>query len=469
MRRLTAAAVLACLLALAGTGPARAGRAVTLAVAPGLVAEAPLTRLGEDLVVRPLRDGFWLHASASADGIDANGLLAPLQGGGVLLVDTPWTDAQTERLLDWAREHLGGVRDAIVTHSHADRMGGVRTLRKRGVRALALDLTVAKARAEGLPTPDVLVTVAERARLDPRGFEAFYPGAGHTVDNLVVAFPAAGIVHGGCLLKSADAEGQGYVAEAMLGDWEAAVDALAARYPAADVVVPGHGTVGGRAAFARTLEIVRAAQRAEAPRQGRVHAAVPPDPDPKLRWLFYLHGAIVEREGRTAVSPEFGPYEYDAILSALAARGFEVVSEVRRPDEAEAFVLRLFEQVRRLRAAGVPAERITLVGASRGGLLALDVAGRLVHPGLSIVLIAGCGRETQPSATWMRGRLLSIRDEPDRFEPGCATYLAAARRLSASREDVLRLGLDHGLLYRPRAEWLDPLERWAKGASGLRP
>ncbi|MGE0455667.1 MAG: subclass B1 metallo-beta-lactamase [Vicinamibacteria bacterium] len=458
-----------CLLVLSSAGPTHAGHSVTLAIAPGLVADAPQTRLGDDLVVRPLRDGFWLHASASADGIDASGLLAPLRGGGVLLVDTPWTDAQTERLLDWAAERLGGVRDAIVTHSHADRMGGIAALRKRGVRALALDLTAAKAAAEGLPIPDVLLRAAERVKLDPRGFEAFYPGAGHTVDNLVVAFPEAGIVHGGCLLKSEDAQDQGYVAESMLGDWPAAVEAVAERYPKADVVVPGHGTVGGRAAFSRTLEIVRAARAAEAPRKGGVHEAVPAAPDAKARWLFYLHGAIVEREGRKAVSPDFGPYEYDAILAALAARGFEVVSQVRTPGSGTAFVSRLVDEVGRLREAGVPAERIALAGASRGGALALEAAARLSHPGLSVVVISGCGPQTLANAPKLRGRVLSIRDEPDRFDPTCAPLFAAAAALSASREDVLHLGLDHGLLFRPRAEWLDPLERWTKGASGLRP
>jgi len=448
--------------------------AVSLILLAGPASAAPPVPTGEEALapgvrVRPLRDGFWLHVTARAsDGIESNGLFAPLAGGGVLLVDTAWDDAQTAKLLDFAARRLGGVRDAVVTHAHADRMGGVGALRQRGVRPLGLDLTAEKARAEGSPIPDVALRARERVLSDPRGFEVFYPGPGHTLDNVAVAFPAARLLAGGCLVKSA-ASGEGYVGEAFPPDWPAAIAALRERYPGYSLVVPGHGSPGPlEPAFARTETLAReVAAREERVTDGHVHVDVPAAPDPARRWLFYVHGRILELQGREATSPDFGRYEYDAILKAFAGRGFEVISEVRTAEGSAAFPVRLAEQVRRLRKAGVPAERITVVGASKGGFLTLAAAAELQHPGLSFVVLAGCGSESVALAPRLRGRVLSIYDERDRFRPSCRATFDAAPLLTSARELVLKLGHDHGLLYRPYPEWLEPAARWARGASDV--
>ena len=62
---------------------------------------------------------------------------------------------------------------------------------------------------------------------------------------------------------------------------------------------------------------------------GRVLPAFPETPDPKLHYVVYLHGRIVEEQGRQAVSPDFGAYQLDDILAALASPGVAVVGEVR--------------------------------------------------------------------------------------------------------------------------------------------
>lgn len=53
---------------------------------------------------------------------------------------------------------------------------------------------------------------------------------------------------------------------------------------------------------------------------------------------------------------------------------------------------RVLEQVQALRAAGVPAHRITVAGFSKGGLISLIVAAQAREPKLNIVNMAGCGR-----------------------------------------------------------------------------
>ena len=55
--------------------------------------------------------------------------------------------------------------------------------------------------------------------------------------------------------------------------------------------------------------------------------AFPARIDPAAKYLFYLHGKIIEDQGLPAISPDYGEYQYAAILQALAGHGFHVISE----------------------------------------------------------------------------------------------------------------------------------------------
>jgi metallo-beta-lactamase class B len=233
-----------------------------IAVTPlGLAAEpkADEAHLGPDLEVRRLRPGYWLHVSRDAQGIPANGMLVRTARG-LVLVDTGWSADQTERLLAWSRRALGGrVREAIVTHSHDDRTGGLAALARHHVPVVALDLTADRLRQTATAeVPARVFTAAESVRTDPLGFEAFYPGPGHAPDNIVVWFPDERILFGGCLVKAEAAPDLGNVADADLSHWPAAVDAVRARYPEAAIVVPGHGPVGSLQALVHTVDLLRA-------------------------------------------------------------------------------------------------------------------------------------------------------------------------------------------------------------------
>lgn len=195
---------------------------------------------------------------------------------------------------------------------------------------------------------------------------------------------------------------------------------------------------------------------------GAVRTDVPKPIDPGAHYLFYLHGRIVELQGPEAVSPEFGRYEYRQILEALASRGFTVISAVRKGGDEDAAVARVVEQVQALLAARVPVENITATGFSKGGHLAIAVAGSLREPRVSFVTMAGCsgGDWAETWAPKVKGRVLSLFDEGDRFQPSCGPLFAKAD-LTEKREIVLHRGLDHGLFFTPRPEWLSLLASWA--------
>jgi metallo-beta-lactamase class B len=215
-------------------------------------------QLADDVDIRPLTDGVWLHTTYSDHhhALATNGLLVET-GDSSVLIDTGWSDAQAARLFDFAATSLHRpIREVIVTHAHRDRIGGAGEALRRGARVHALARTIAHARQRGQAVPDV--TEPEQSRLVVGGvtLELYHPGAGHTDDNLVVYLPATRILYGGCFLKSSTASDLGNIADADLGAWPASLRVVSAHDPAPAIVVPGHGPLGGDP-VAHTAELLR--------------------------------------------------------------------------------------------------------------------------------------------------------------------------------------------------------------------
>jgi metallo-beta-lactamase class B len=174
-----------------------------------------------------------------------------------VLIDSPATDAQTARVLTWADETLRRpVRHLVVTHWHADRMGGIGAARARAVATHAFSRTRALAREKGLAVPEHELGPAEEVTLSGVALATWYPGHGHTVDNIVVWLPEDGLLVGGCFVKAAAAQTLGNVAEIDPVRWALGIAAIRARYPSARVVVPGHGAEGGPELLAHTAALL---------------------------------------------------------------------------------------------------------------------------------------------------------------------------------------------------------------------
>ncbi|QRN99973.1 subclass B1 metallo-beta-lactamase [Archangium violaceum] len=212
-------------------------------------------RLGEDLTVRRIATGVWMHTSVASEadgGYPANGLLVE-DGASSLLIDTAWEDSQTERLISWARDTLHRpIRAAVATHFHKDRLGGAPVLLAHDISVLALEETVQLARTHDKVLPSGTVTHDEK--LGP--LELFYPGPGHAPDNLVVWHPESGILFGGCFVKDATAKGLGNVADANVTAWPESLERTRARFPAIRTVVPGHGPIGGPELLSHTRDLL---------------------------------------------------------------------------------------------------------------------------------------------------------------------------------------------------------------------
>lgn len=205
--------------------------------------------------------------------------------------------------------------------------------------------------------------------------------------------------------------------------------------------------------------------------RGSILDAVPAQPRPGARYLIYLHARIVEEKGRHSTDEQFGTYEYQAILDALAASGAEVVSEQRPPGtDFRQFGARVAAQVRGLLAAGVPAERIAVVGFSKGGAIAMIASALLEDPGITYVFLGACGDWVKGrDDVDVRGRVLSIYEASDELGTSCEPLFAQATNVGEHREIRIATGARHGAFYRPRPEWLHPLLQWVGGDGSAAP
>lgn len=192
----------------------------------------------------------------------------------------------------------------------------------------------------------------------------------------------------------------------------------------------------------------------------------PTSVDPAKRYMFYLHGKIIEDQGIPAVSPEYGTYEYEAILAKLASFGFTVISEQRTKDtDGMKYAERVASQVGELLEAGVSARNITVLGASKGASIVIAVSNKLANKELNFVLLGTCNPETvefsKHRSLFLYGNILTIRDSSDDLSGSCEELFTFSEgKIVRYKEIVLNIGTGHGILYKPLDEWILPTVQW---------
>ncbi len=217
--------------------------------------------LGRDVKVVALARGIWRHVTWKTFElkwkVPANGLIV-VDGEHAVMIDTPWSPEQTDVLLDWVQNSLKvKVETAIVGHSHVDCLGGLSAIHRRGGTSISLDQACQLALAGGVEAPKETFAGTRKLMVGERELELFYPGPGHTVDNIVTWIADEKVLFGGCFVKSADAGSLGYTAESDLAAWPASLARLRSRYPGARVIVPGHGAPGGWELVENTLKLLK--------------------------------------------------------------------------------------------------------------------------------------------------------------------------------------------------------------------
>jgi metallo-beta-lactamase class B len=210
--------------------------------------------------------GVWVHTShGNVPGLGSfpsNGLVV-MGTKGAVLVDTAWGLDATAELLDWVERNVGGVHAVVVTHWHDDRAGGLPEVHRRGIASYAFSKTIEDAAKHNAPLPERSLRAVDSLASLGVAAETFYPGPGHTDDNIVVWLPSTQVLFGGCLVKSSSSTSLGNVADATVSEWSSSVQKVQERYPRTRIVVPGHGAPGGILLLEHTRSLADASTTTE--------------------------------------------------------------------------------------------------------------------------------------------------------------------------------------------------------------
>ena len=218
-------------------------------------------RLSDDVTVKKLTEGVWLHMTyfdiSGYKNVPANGLII-IDGKYAVMIDLPWTDAQAGVLFEWVtREHKATIRKVVPTHFHIDCAGGLAEAHRRGAESFALKKTVELLKKDNKPIPKNWFTERMGLSCGETRVGLAFLGGGHTVDNVVAWIPARKILFAGCLVKSFNAKTIGNIEDADLDAYPITLRKVKETYPDAKIVVPGHGRPGGLDLVDHTIKLCK--------------------------------------------------------------------------------------------------------------------------------------------------------------------------------------------------------------------
>jgi pimeloyl-ACP methyl ester carboxylesterase len=184
--------------------------------------------------------------------------------------------------------------------------------------------------------------------------------------------------------------------------------------------------------------------------------------NPAASYLLFHHNYYVETKGVN------GDCTYYDILKSFADKGYTVISEIRPRDVSVIeYGRKAAADVHKLLDAGVPPEKITVAGHSKGGVITLQVAALLQNPKINYAILAGCGikglEKGYPTFGTLKGNFLSLYASSDKIAGSCGPAFTQARDGYSAKEIVLDSPAGHQLFFKPTAAWVVPVVNMSKG------
>ncbi|WP_034886238.1 hypothetical protein [Gillisia sp. JM1] len=185
------------------------------------------------------------------------------------------------------------------------------------------------------------------------------------------------------------------------------------------------------------------------------------------KFIFFLHNRFLEEHDLSQLHPEYGRTEYLEIINEFKKSGFEVISEKRNGNaSAREYAGRLVIQIDSLIKIGTEPKNITIVGTSKGGYIAQYVSTLANNPDLNFVFIASFRNEdilNIPEINYC-GNILTIYEKSDPFGVSAKVRVENSTcDIKHFKEIELNTGMNHGFLFKPLKEWIEPTINWANG------
>lgn len=194
-----------------------------------------------------------------------------------------------------------------------------------------------------------------------------------------------------------------------------------------------------------------------------INTSVPKKIKKQEKYIFYLHGRIIEEQGKNAVHPVYGEYKYQDILDSLKKYNFNVISEARYKNTDEIlYAEKVVKQIDTLLKAGVAPISIYIMGASKGAYITLWISAKANNNQLNFIIMGACSEETSTifNTNKLCGNFLSIYEISDEWGTSCVSLFSNQPCVTGFQEIKLTLNNKHGFLYQPFSEWLKPMIEW---------
>ncbi|MBK9317517.1 MAG: BlaB/IND/MUS family subclass B1 metallo-beta-lactamase [Bacteroidetes bacterium] len=195
------------------------------------------------LKISHLTGDFYIYTTYNTyegSKLPANGMYL-LTDSGVVLFDTPWDTTQFQPLLDSIKwKHNKTVRWCIATHWHSDRTEGLEYYKTKGIKTYTTQLTDELSMKNNKKRAEYIIEKDSTFRIGQYTFETYYPGQGHTEDNIVLWFDKEKILYGGCLIKGAAAENLGYLEDGNVFEYETTLKNVQKKFPDPKFIIVSH-------------------------------------------------------------------------------------------------------------------------------------------------------------------------------------------------------------------------------------
>ncbi|HMO61032.1 MAG TPA: BlaB/IND/MUS family subclass B1 metallo-beta-lactamase [Ferruginibacter sp.] len=212
------------------------------------------------LKITPLTGDFYIYTTYSTyegNSIPANGMYL-VTPAGVVLFDTPWDTTQFQPLLDSIlTKHGKAVVLCMATHWHSDRTAGLEYYAQKGIATYTTILTDELSKKNNKKRAEYLIQQDTVFNIGGHFFETYYPGPGHTADNIVLWFSKEKILYGGCLIKGADAENLGYLGDANVHEYAATLTRVQKKYPAPNFIIISHSDWNSLHSLKHSIHLAR--------------------------------------------------------------------------------------------------------------------------------------------------------------------------------------------------------------------
>lgn len=204
--------------------------------------------ISENLTIHKISEHAYLHISfldtEDWGKISCNGLIVT-DGNEAVVFDTPTDDESSLELIQWINETLScKITTVIPTHYHKDNLGGLQAFHNQNIPSYSYKPTIDLAKKFGMVFPQNEFDRIMELKTGNKIIYAEFLGEGHTQDNVIGYFPDENILFGGCLVKAIGSS-KGNTEEANVEQWAETVKKVKAKYPNTQIVIPGHGQIGG--------------------------------------------------------------------------------------------------------------------------------------------------------------------------------------------------------------------------------